>query len=79
MKSNSLLIITILLIFSCRKSIVKTHVLHSSNSIAHSKELGVYITEYEPLSKKVDLGNEVVTLEEIWIEYYWEYIRLVMW
>ncbi len=62
------------LLFSCN-GFVKTGVPQSSTNIEVSMSKEVFICQYIPNDKLVEIGNDKYRIDETWIEYRWSYIN----
>lgn len=72
MKYIFVVICTCSIALSCQ-SPIKTGVLKSSFNISESKKNGVFIAKYIPSIPTIDVENKVIEIDQIWIEYFWEY------
>ncbi len=69
-----LFIIPIVLCVFCQ-SPVKTGVIQSSYNISASKERGVFVNQYIPDTSVVNLDKNKLQIQEVWVEFFWEYIN----
>ena len=75
MKNFAILFIIPIILCTFCQSPVKTGVIQSSFNIKASKERGVFVNQYIPDTSFVNLGEYNLQIQEVWVEFCWEYIN----